>query len=105
MFAVVAPAELVLFQLKRTTEVGVPETGGLGSGHDAVSESDVSGPLELRASLMMYEPALRASALRLRLSFTDVVLFITKMNALPSPATINASITTTIRSSTSVKAA
>ena len=77
----------MLFQLKRTTAVGVPETGGLGSGHDAVSESEVSGPLELRASLMMYdagEPCVVRCASRL--SFTDVLLFITRMNALAEPA-------------------
>ena len=101
----VAPTELVLFQLKRTTAVGVPETGGLGSGHEAVSESEVSGPLELRASLMMYEAANRASSVRSRLSFTDVLLFITRMNALPRPPTISASITITMRSSTIVKPA
>src|SRR6476659_8702948 len=105
MFGVVAPAELVLFQLKRTTAVGVPETGGLGSGHEAVSESDVSGPLELRASLMMYDAAIRASSERSRLDFTDALLFITRMNALPRPPTIIDSITMTIRSSTSVKPA
>ena len=53
MLAVVVPVELVLSQLKRTTGVGVPATGGLASGHDVVSLSDVSGPLELAASVMM----------------------------------------------------
>ena len=105
MLAVVAPAEVVLFQLKRTTAVCEPETGGLASGHDAVSESEVSGPLELRASLTMYDAANRASLVLSRLSFTVVLLFITSTNAVPSPATIIASITTTISSSMIVKPA
>src|SRR4051794_19872255 len=105
MLGVVAPAELVLFQLKRTTAVGGPETGGLGAGDETGSGSDVSGPLELRASLMMYDAAIRASSVRSRLSFTDVLLFITRTNALPNPPTISASITITIRSSTSVNPA
>ena len=62
------PADPVLVQLNRATADGVPETGGLASGHDAVSLSDISGPLELRASLTMYCAASRASPVRERLS-------------------------------------
>ncbi len=61
MFAVVLPDESVVFQLNRTTAVWAPDTGGLASGHELVSESDSSGPLELRASLTMYCAAIRAS--------------------------------------------
>ena len=46
MLVVTAPEELVLLQLKRTTGVAAPATGGLGSGHDVVSVSETSGPLE-----------------------------------------------------------
>ena len=49
----VAPDEAVVLQLKRTTGVCVPATGGFASGHDVMSESEISGPLELRASLTM----------------------------------------------------
>ena len=51
---VVEASDAVVVQLKRTTGVTVPATGGLGLAHDVVSVSDTSGPLELLASLTMY---------------------------------------------------
>jgi len=53
VLVVAPPNELVVSQLKRTIGVAAPTTGGYGSGHDVVSVSETSGPLELRASLTM----------------------------------------------------
>jgi len=52
-FAVTTPVELRLFHPKSATATGVPATGGAGSGHNVVLISEISGPLEFRASLMM----------------------------------------------------
>src|SRR3954451_20695931 len=100
MFAVSTPVELVLSQVNRATADAVPATGGFASGHEVVSESDTSGPLELPASEAKYAAAKRASAERARLWLTRFVPPSITTKLAPSAAMMNAWIVTATTSST-----
>ncbi len=103
MLGTVLPSESVLSQLNRTTGEAVPATGGLASGHELVSVSDISGPLEFRASLMMYCAAIRASLVASRLWCTWVPPRMMPTNAIASAPMMRPWITSATRSSASVK--
>ncbi len=72
---------------------------------DVVSVNEISGPLELRASLIMYSAANLASLDLDRLPVTELLFVSRPVNAIPSAPTMIASITTAINISGNVNPA